>query len=299
MYRTSHFSPLPSICYLLMLLCVWSLLIICTRPSSFILLMPHVSKYAKSIVAQPFRLYRSAVWCMSFLHSPVLLSFIRGQKLDILLNQPWSLKFCVWTLLGRACSLPGLQILPALTQWCHILHTLPLGICFCNFWFRALSDLMCFCHVTLHLPLLQYFSFLVAKVVLLLLLSCFSRVRLSPAGSAVPGILQARTLEWVAISSSNAWKWKVKVKLLSRVQPSATPWTAAYQAPPSLGFSKQEYWSGVPLPSMKVVLLKAKSNLFILRMSEWRWVPVSSLAGEVKSFTVWPYPTCYSCLFYF
>ena len=65
----------------------------------------------------------------------------------------------------------------------------------------------------------------------------------------IPGILQARTLEWVAISFSNAWKWKVKVKSLSRVQLLATPWTAAYQAPPSMGFSRQEYWSGVPLPS--------------------------------------------------
>ena len=71
----------------------------------------------------------------------------------------------------------------------------------------------------------------------------------SPPGSAVPGILQARTLEWVAISFSNAWKRKVKVKLLSCVRPLATPWTAAYQAPPSMGFSRQEYWSGVPLPS--------------------------------------------------
>ena len=56
-------------------------------------------------------------------------------------------------------------------------------------------------------------------------------------GSPVPGILQAGTLEWVAISFSNAWKWKVKVKSLSRVRPSATPWTAAYQAPPSMGVS--------------------------------------------------------------
>ena len=72
----------------------------------------------------------------------------------------------------------------------------------------------------------------------------------SPPGFPVPGILQARTLEWVAISFSNAWKWKVKVKSLSRVRLCATPWTAAYQAPPSLGFSRQEYWSGVPLPSL-------------------------------------------------
>ena len=71
----------------------------------------------------------------------------------------------------------------------------------------------------------------------------------SPPGSPVPGILQARTLEWVAISFSNAGKWKVKVKSLNRVRLLATPWTAAYQAPPSMGFSRQEYWSGVPLPS--------------------------------------------------
>ena len=69
----------------------------------------------------------------------------------------------------------------------------------------------------------------------------------SPPGSPVPGILQAGTLEWVAISFSNAWKWKGKVKLLSRVQLLATPWTIAHQALPSMGFSRQEYWSGVPL----------------------------------------------------
>ena len=71
----------------------------------------------------------------------------------------------------------------------------------------------------------------------------------SPPGSPIPGILQARILEWVAISFSNAWKWRMKVKSLSRVRLLATPWTAAYQAPPSMGFSRQEYWSGVPLPS--------------------------------------------------
>ena len=71
----------------------------------------------------------------------------------------------------------------------------------------------------------------------------------SPPGSPVPGILQARTLEWVAISFPKAWKWKVKVKLLSHVRLIATPWTAAYQAPPSMRFSRQEYWSGLPLLS--------------------------------------------------
>ena len=83
----------------------------------------------------------------------------------------------------------------------------------------------------------------------------------SPPGSAVPGILQARTLEWVAISFSNAWKWKVKVKSLSHVWLLATPWIAAHRAPASMGFSRQEYWSGVPLPSPKHCLLeKCKSK---------------------------------------
>ena len=72
----------------------------------------------------------------------------------------------------------------------------------------------------------------------------------SPPGSPVPGILQARTLEWVAISFPNAWKWKEEVKSLSCVRLLATPWTAAYQAPPSIGFSRQEYWSGVPSPRL-------------------------------------------------
>ena len=76
----------------------------------------------------------------------------------------------------------------------------------------------------------------------------------SPPGSPIPGSLQARTLEWVAISFSNTWKWKVKVKSLSCVRPSVTPWTATYQASPSMGFSRQEYWSGVPLPSPIVLL---------------------------------------------
>ena len=86
-----------------------------------------------------------------------------------------------------------------------------------------------------------------AKSLQLCLTLCYPRDG-SPPGSPVPGVLQARTLEWVAISFSNAWKWKGKVKSLSRVQPSATPWTAAHQASPFMGFSRQEYWSGLPLP---------------------------------------------------
>ena len=77
--------------------------------------------------------------------------------------------------------------------------------------------------------------------------------RRQPPGSAVPGILHARTLERVAIAFSNAWKWKVKVKSLSCVRLLATPWAAAYQVPPPMGFPRQEYWSGVPLPSLGIL----------------------------------------------
>ena len=76
----------------------------------------------------------------------------------------------------------------------------------------------------------------------------------SPPGSPVPGILQARTLEWVAISFSSAQKWKLKVMSLSRVWILETPWTGAYQSPPSMVFSRQEYWSGLPLPSPALLI---------------------------------------------
>ena len=119
------------------------------------------------------------------------------------------------------------------------------------------------CTSTYHITLLDppncmwlfYIVRLIMFPLLLLLLSRFSHVWLcdpidgSPSGSSISGILQARTLEWVAISFSNAWKWKVKVKSLSHVWLLATAWTAAHQAPLSMGFSRQEYWSGVPLPS--------------------------------------------------
>ena len=103
----------------------------------------------------------------------------------------------------------------------------------------------------------------------LLLLSRFSRVRLcnpidsSPSGSPVPGILQARTLERVATSFSNAWKWKVNVKSLSHVRLLATPWTTAFQAPPSMGFSRQEYWSGVPLPSTIFIYVNVSKSVLL------------------------------------
>ena len=121
-------------------------------------------------------------------------------------------------------------------------------------WFPlfSLSDHLCVLPYPLLYPLLSYPS-AAAK----LLQSCptlCDPLDGSPPGSPIPGILQARTLDWVAISFSNAWKWKVKVKSLSHVRPSTTPGTAAYQASPSMGFSRQECWSGVPLPFPKLAL---------------------------------------------
>ena len=95
----------------------------------------------------------------------------------------------------------------------------------------------------------------------------------SPPDSPIPGILQARTLEWVAISFSNAWKWKVKVKSLSPVRLFATPWTAAHQAPLSMGFSRQEYCSGVPLPSLVYIY----NGILISQKKEWIWVRSSEV----------------------
>ena len=82
----------------------------------------------------------------------------------------------------------------------------------------------------------------------------------SPPGSPVPGILQARTLEWGAICFSNAGKWKVKVKSLSHVRLFTTPWTAAHQAPPPMGFSRQEYWGGMTLIEPIVWLFDNTNN---------------------------------------
>ena len=105
----------------------------------------------------------------------------------------------------------------------------------------------------IHFPFLSSLSKILACLLAKSLQSCLTPsnpIDSNPPGSAIPGILQARTLEWVAISLSNAWKWKVKVKSPSHVWLLATPWTAAHQAPPSMGFSRQEYWGGVPLPSL-------------------------------------------------
>ena len=124
----------------------------------------------------------------------------------------------------------------------------------------------------------------------------------SPPGSPVPGILQARTLEWVAISFSNAWKWKVKVKSLSRVRLLMTPWTAAYQAPPSMGFSRQDYWSGVPLPSpywrLGGEILECYFPLiFFHQLFKWPWLhhtteTTTSLKSLVMQLQVLFIPPC-------
>ena len=106
----------------------------------------------------------------------------------------------------------------------------------------------------------------------------------SPSGSPIPGIFQARTLKWVAISFSKAWKWKVQVTSLSRVRLLANPWTAAHQAPPSKGFSRQEYWSGVPLPSPPVRLAHMK---FLLALVYWMWV-----------FLFVEFGVCFSCCWF-
>ena len=111
----------------------------------------------------------------------------------------------------------------------------------------------------------------------------------SPSGSPVPGILQARTLEWVAISFSNAWKWKVKVKSLSCVRPSVIPWTAAHQAPPSMGFSRQEYQSGVPLlvPSFwserpSCLVLPSQCKLYKILLAKFSSFPKTTILIEAK-----------------
>ena len=115
-------------------------------------------------------------------------------------------------------------------------------------------------------------TFVTLKSLLLLLLSpsvvsdSVRPHRQQPTSSPIPGILQATTLEWVAISFSNAWKWKVKVKSLSHVQLLATPWTAAYQAPLSMGFSRREYWSGVPLPSPLKSLAFTKYQFLVMAL---------------------------------
>ena len=119
-------------------------------------------------------------------------------------------------------------------------------------WRTAIMFSKVLCNFTFPLTMHRRYNFSAAAAAAKSLQSCptlCDPIDSSPSGSAIPGILQARTLEWVAISFSNAWKWKVKVKSLSRVRLFETLWTAAYQAPPSMGLSRQEYLSVLPLPS--------------------------------------------------
>ena len=130
---------------------------------------------------------------------------------------------------------------PLYTSCCTIL------LCFSRYCTAWLKMFHCFCMFAFFMYYLYYCKPTTAAAKSLQ--SCptlCDPIDSSPPGSAVPGILQARTLEWVAISFSNAGKWKVRVKSLSHFRLFATPWTAAYQAPPSTGFSRQEYWSRVP-----------------------------------------------------
>ena len=126
--------------------------------------------------------------------------------------------------------------------------------------------------ITIHLIYLPLAAAAAAKSLQSCLTLC-NPIDGKPPGSPVPGILQARTLEWVAISFSNAQKWKVKVKLLSRAWLLVTPWTAAYQVPLSMGFSRQEYWSGVPLPSpichLSVVQISSGHGNLVMPSSHW------------------------------
>ena len=122
-------------------------------------------------------------------------------------------------------------------------------------WFKIRKSMIrVYCHPA-HLAYMQSVAAAAAANLLQLCPTLCDPIDRSPLGSSVPGILRARTLEWVAISFSNAWKWKVKVKSLSRAWLFVTPWTAAHQAPPSMGFSRQEYWSGLPLQSISCEML--------------------------------------------
>ena len=121
----------------------------------------------------------------------------------------------------------------------------------------------------------------------------------SPPGSPVPGILQARTLEWVAISFSNAWKWKVKVKSLSRVRLFVTAWTVAHQASPSMGFCRQGYWSGLPLPSPNNMLIDLQRVItefqvvtFLLMMGLHFFFSLTRITSiSTMTTTIWVSPT--------
>ena len=108
----------------------------------------------------------------------------------------------------------------------------------------------------------------------------------SPPGSPVPGILQARTLEWVAISFSNAWKWKVKVKSLSCARLLATPWTAAYQAPPSMGFSRRVYVNYCQSSSTSIAQYFINGSMYYIHQRK-SYVESDTLTGHWVMGRIW------------
>jgi len=116
----------------------------------------------------------------------------------------------------------------------------------------------------------------------------------SPPGSPVPGILQARTLQWVAISFSNAWNRKVKVKSLSLVRLLATPWTAAHQAPLSMGFSRQECWSGVPLINSSSSYLLSGNHISGILWKSFTFVAEEVVTNHTASHLVYIFQLPYN-----
>ena len=148
-------------------------------------------------------------------------------------------------------------------------------------------------HYNIFVLFLLYFTTALATKWLQLRLTLCDPIYGNPSGSPIPGILQGRILEWVSISFSNALKWKMKVKLLSRVRFLAIPWTVAYQAPPSIGFSRQEYWSGVTLPSPTMALkdhyLESFLDLTQLQVS-WCYKHLELEDLNQSMFTDYPHP---------
>ena len=153
----------------------------------------------------------------------------------------WNLHFPTFQVREEVKRTFGKEYLPITTKMLHVLYSWPYYFISWNLFEKNINS-----HHKDIWPK-RFTAALYAAAAVMSLQSCptlCNPIDGSPSGSPVPGILQARTLEWVAISFSNAWTGKGKVKSLSRVWLLATPWTAAHQAPPSMGFSRHEYWSG-------------------------------------------------------
>ena len=166
----------------------------------------------------------------------------------------------------------GFQSQPILTMWLFKNHFTLLNVSFLTYKMELILASIHLECILQCIPCLRNYT--AAAAAAKSLQSCptlWDPIDSSPPGSAVPGILQARTLEWVAISFSNAGKWKVKARSLSRVRLFATPWTVAYQAFPSMRFSRQKHWSGLPFPSP------------VHESEKWKW------SRSIVSDSVWPH----------